>query len=79
MVSATPKANSAEPKSVIARANLKLWQCIRNAARGVECEFHKGTLTLKGRLATALQRERAVAAVKEIRNVTNVKTAIEVG
>lgn len=79
MVSIAPPAKNTEPKGVVARANLKLWQCIRNAARGIECDFEQGTLTMSGRLATALQCERAVAAVREIGAVKDVNANIQVG
>ena len=79
MVTSASNTKPAEPKSVIARANLKLWQCIRNAARGIECDYEQGTLTMNGRLATALQCERAVAAVQEIGAVKDVNANIQVG
>jgi len=57
---------------IIDQVHLKLASDQEVGARNIEVEVHNGTVTLKGKVRTEKQRDKAEKLVKKVKGVTSV-------
>jgi osmotically-inducible protein OsmY len=74
----TSESGVAERQSQATDARRRLERCPYREVRMVECEYHQGSLFLKGRLASYFFKQLAQTAVAGVHGVDRVVNEIEV-
>jgi osmotically-inducible protein OsmY len=74
----TSGVGAAEKHPLAAAARRRLQRCPYRAVRTLECEYHQGSLVLRGKLASYFFKQLAQESVAGVHGVDRVVNEIEV-